>query len=223
VFALWGAARVAALRERGWELVAIAWIPAAYFTLRAAVLADLWPMSRFAMVATALSLVFARDALALARAPLRALTVAVAAATPVVLAALCWNRTGDLAERVRPVAPIGSLPSGIAEAAEWLRAHATSRDTVLLDHSDWYLDIPLAFASRLPDEQLIRASWKEDFEDRLRRRTPTLAVLLVPGYLGDLRADLFEFRGLRFCLAQRYPYATVYRGCAPGNAAPQTR
>lgn len=216
VAALWGSARAAALRERGWELVALAWIPAAYLTFRTAILVDFWPMSRFAMVAAALSLVFAHDALAQFRAPLRALAVAVAAATSLVLTALCWNRTGEVAERVRPAAPIGSLPSGIAEAAGWLRTHAAGRDAVLLDHSDWYLDIPLAFASGLPDEQLIRASWKEDFEDRLRRRTPTLAVLLVPGYLGDLRADLFEFRGLRFCLAQRYTYAAVYRRCAPG-------
>ncbi|MGZ6124746.1 MAG: glycosyltransferase family 39 protein [Myxococcales bacterium] len=214
LFALWGSARAVALRERGWELVALAWIPAAYFTFRTAILADFWPMSRFAMVAAALSLVFASDALALTRAPLRWLTVAVAAATPLVLTALCWNRTGEVAERVRPLAPVGSLPSGIAEAAGWLRAHARSEDVVLLDHSDWYLDIPLAFASGLPEEQLIRASWKDDFEDRLRRRKPTLAVLLVPGSLGDLHADRFQFRDLRFCLARRYTYATVYRACA---------
>jgi 4-amino-4-deoxy-L-arabinose transferase-like glycosyltransferase len=217
-FALWGSARAAWLRERGWELVALAWVPAAYFTLRTSILANFWPMSRFAMVAAALSLVFAHDALARVRAPLRALTIAVAAVTPLVLAALCWNRTGALAERVRPVAPIGSLPSGIAEAAGWLRAHARDGEVVLLDHSDWYLDIPLAFASGLPDAQLIRGSWKDDFEDRLRLRTPTLAVLLVPGYLGDLRADSFQFRDLRFCLAQRYTYATVYRACPVASA-----
>ena len=218
LFALWGSARTLWRREAGWDLVALAWIPAACFTFRTAVLADFWPMSRFAMVAAALSLVFAHDALALVRAPLRALTVAVAVATPLLLTVLSWNRTGGIAEQVRPVAPIGSLPSGIAEAAGWLRAHARPTDVVLLDHSDWYLDIPLAFASGLPESQLIRASWKEDFEDRLRRHTPTLAVLVVPGYLGDLHADRFDFRTLRFCLAQRYTYATVYRACAAGEA-----
>ncbi|MGZ6124706.1 MAG: glycosyltransferase family 39 protein [Myxococcales bacterium] len=221
LFALWGSARTLRRREPGWELLALAWVPAAYFTFRTAVLADFWPMSRFAMVAAALSLVFMHDALERVRPPLRALAVAAAAATPLVLVALCWNRTGELAERVRPVAPIGSLPSGIAEAAGWLRSHVGAGDTVLLDHSAWYLDIPLAFASGLPDAQLIRASWKEDFEDRLRRRTPTLAVLLVPGDLGDLRADRFDFRGLRFCVAQRYTYATAYRVCAPGPATPR--
>jgi hypothetical protein len=162
--------------------------------------------------------VFLHDGLLRVRAPLRWFSVAIAVAAAPALVALCWNRTGWLAEHVRPVAPIGSLPSGIAEAAEWLKANVRPDDAVLLDHSDWYLDIPLAFASGLPDEQLIRASWKEDFEDRLRRHTPTLAVLLVPGSLGDLRADVFEFRGMRFCLARRYTYATVYRSCASGAA-----
>jgi 4-amino-4-deoxy-L-arabinose transferase-like glycosyltransferase len=213
LFALRGAARAVRRREPGWDLVALGWIPAACFTFRAAVLADFWPMSRFAMVSAALSLIFMDDVLERVRAPLRAAAAVVAAATPLVLVALCWNRTGALAEHVRPVAPIGSLPSGIAEAARWLHAHAGPGDAVLLDHSAWYLDIPLAFASGLPDEQLIRASWQEDFEDRLRRHTPTLAVLLAPGYLGDLAADRFDFRTLRFCLAQRFTYATVYRSC----------
>ena len=153
------------------------------------------------------------DALALVRAPLRALAVATAALTPLILVALGWNRTGGLAERVRPVAPIGSLPSGIADAARWLRTNARPEDAILLDHSAYYLDIPLAFASGLPEGQFIRASWKDDFEARLRRHDPTLAVLLVPGFLGDLKQDRFQFRGLRFCAVERYAYATIYRRC----------
>jgi len=218
VFAIWGSARTLLRRERGWDLVALAWIPAAYFTFRTAVLADFWPMSRFAMVAAALSLVFAHDVLGLVRSSLRALTIAVAVATPLVLTVLCWNRTGAIAEHVRPVAPIGSLPPGIAEAAAWLRTHARPSDVVLLDHSDWYLDIPLAFASGLPESQLIRASWKDDFDQRLRQRTPTLAVLVAPGFLGDRQADRFDFRTLRFCVAEHYTYATVYRACPDAEA-----
>jgi len=95
----------------GWELVALAWIPAAYFTFRAAVMADFypWPASR---CRGSLSLVFARDALALLARPARAVAAALALATPLVLAALCWNRR-SLAEWARPLAPIGSLPPGI--------------------------------------------------------------------------------------------------------------
>ena len=219
-FALFGAFRALRWRERGWELVAIAWIPGVYFTIRTAVLADFWPMARFAMVAAALSLVFARDAIALVRRSAAALTAAVGLATPIALTALCWNRTGWIAEWVRPVAPIGSLPQGIAEAAGWLHANVGPDDVVLLDHSAWYLDIPLAFASGLPESQLIRASWKDQLEDRLRRQRPTLAVLLVPDDLGDLRQPRFEFRGEPFCAVQRYTYATIYRACAPGRPAP---
>ena len=216
IFALWGSVRSLLGRERGWELVALAWIPGAYFTFRTAVLLDFWPMARFAMVAAALSLVFASDALSALRRPAAALTAAVALATGPVLTALCWNRVGSVAEWVRPVAPIGSLPSGIADAAKWLRANAGPDDVVLLDHSAWYLDIPLAFASGLPEDRLIRASWKDQLEQRLREKTPTLAVLLVPDFLGDLRGERFEFRGLRFCAIERYTYATIYRRCRAG-------
>ncbi len=217
---LWGSARAAWRREAGWELVAIAWLPAAWFTFRTAALLDFHPMARFTLVAAALSLVFAHDAMALLRGPVCALVVAAAAATPLVLTALCWNRTGAAAEWARPLAPLGSLPPGIAEAAHWLRANTAPADPILLDGSPYYLDITLAFAAGLPEDRWIRVSWKEDFEQRLARHTPTFAVLLVRGPLGDFTRDRFDFRSLRFCAAQRYTYATVYRSCAPGPTSP---
>ena len=220
LFALCGSARAAWRRQTGWELVAIAWLPAAWFTFRAAALLDFRPMARFTLVAAALSLVFAHDAMALLRGPLRALSVAAAAATPLILAALCWNRTGAAAEWARPLAPIGSLPPGIAEAAHWLAANTAPSDAILLDGSPYYLDITLAFAASLPEERWIRVSWKEDFEQRLARHTPAFAVLIVRGPLGDFTRDRFDFRGLRFCAAQRYTYATVYRSCPPAPTSP---
>ncbi len=150
--ALWGSARTLRRREPGWDLVALAWIPALYFTFRSAVLADFQPMARFTIVAAALSLVFAHDALKLLARPARAVALVVAVATPLVLAALCWNRAGRLAEWARPVAPIGTLPPGIPEAARWMRSNAGARDVVLVDEAVWYLDIPLVFASGLPEE-----------------------------------------------------------------------
>ncbi|HZX93796.1 MAG TPA: glycosyltransferase family 39 protein [Myxococcales bacterium] len=211
---LWGSARCLWRRAAGWELVTIAWLPALYFTFRTAVLADFRPMARFAMVASALSLVFASDALARLRRPARAFALALGVATPLALAAVSWNRTGSLAEWARPLSPIGSLPPGIAEAAAWLKHDTTPGDTVLLDGVWDYLDIPLAFAAGLPDAQWIRAAWVEDFEQRLLRRTPTRAVLIYQGKLGDFRKDRFDFRGLSFCLAERFTYASVYRRCA---------
>ncbi len=213
VLALWGSARTLRLRQPGWDLVAFAWVPAAYLTFRGAVLADFHPMARFTLVSASLSLVFASDALALLARPARAISAAVAVATPLLLAALCWNRTGPAAEWARPVAPIGSLPPGIGEAALWLRAHATEGDLVLIDDSSYYLDIPLAFASRLPEARLLRARWTDDFEQRFARHSPTLAVLVERGRLGDFRSERFDFRGLSFCAAQQYTYATIYRSC----------
>src|SRR5207237_1228976 len=130
-------------------------------------------MARFTLVAASLSLVFANDALARLRRPARALAVAAAAATPLALALMCWNRTGAIAEWARPIAPIGSLPPGIVEAARWVKANARSDDAILLDGSTYYLDIPLAFASGIPEEQWIRSAWTGDFEQRLARKTPT--------------------------------------------------
>ena len=212
---LWGSARAVRRREQGWELVALAWIPAVYFTFRATVMADFYPMARFTMVAAALSLVFAHDALALLAHPARAVAAALALATPLVLAALCWNRTGALAEWARPMAPIGSLPPGIAEAADWLRAQASGDDLVLVDESSYYFDIPLVLASGLPEAKLLRSRWREDLERRIASRAPTLAVLVERGRLGHFKEDRFEFRELPFCAAQRFTYATVYRRCGP--------
>src|SRR5207248_43919 len=125
---LWGSVRALRRLEPGWDLVALAWLPAAYFTFRAAILLDFRPMARFTLVAASLSLV-----------------------------------------------------------------------------------------SGIPEEQWIRSAWKGDFEQRLARKTPTLAVLVVRGSLGDFTRERFDFRGLLFCAAQRFTYATVYRSCAPGH------
>ena len=50
VFALWGSLRTLLRRAAGWEIVALAWLPAAYLTFRTVVLVDFRPMARFAMV-----------------------------------------------------------------------------------------------------------------------------------------------------------------------------
>ena len=213
--ALWGSARTLIRRAPGWDLVAVAWLPAAYLTFRGAVLADFWPMARFTIVAAAISLVFAHDALALLGRPVRALALFTAVATPIVLAALCWNRTGPMAEWARPLAPISSLPPGIGEAARWLKANTGEKDVVLIDDSAYYLDIALAFASGLPESRLLRVRWTDDVARRLPQHPPTLAVAVVRGHLADPGETRFDFRGTTFCATQRYTYATVYRACRP--------
>jgi 4-amino-4-deoxy-L-arabinose transferase-like glycosyltransferase len=212
-FSLWGAFRALQKREEGWELVALAWIPAALFTFRAAVLADFRPLSRFVLVAAALSLPFAHAALAAFGRRARIATAVVLVLTPLALTALSWRRDGGLAEWARPLSPISSVPPGIADAATWLQRNARKDDVILLDTVWDYLDIPLAFAVNLPEAQWIRARWTDDFEERLARATPTMAVLIYQGKLGDYTRDRFDFRDLRFCLQARFTYAAIYRRC----------
>jgi len=230
LLSLAGAARALWRRTAGWELAAIAWIPAVYFTFRGAVLADFRPLSRFALVAATLSLPFAWSMLADLPSRLRTATAALAAAllvaTPAGLALSSYGRNGGLAEWARPLSPVSTVPPGIAQASRWLRTDARPDDVLLLDSAWHYLDIPLAFSSGLPDERIARLRWP-DFDEHLARTPPTLAVLL---YQGKLRwekgaenasedADAFAFRHFRFCLARRFVYASIYRRCDPPPAA----
>jgi 4-amino-4-deoxy-L-arabinose transferase-like glycosyltransferase len=230
LLSLAGAARALWRRSTGWELAAIAWVPAAYFAFRGAVLADFRPLSRFALVAATLSLPFAWSVLSGLPARLRIGTAALGGillvATPSALALASYGRNGGLAEWARPLSPISTVPPGIAQASRWLRVNARPDDVLLLDSAWHYLDIPLAFASGLPDQRIARLRWP-DFDDRLARTPPTLALLL---YQGKLRwekgaegatedADAFTFRQLRFCLAQRFVYASIYRRCDLPSAA----
>lgn len=215
--ALWGSARTLRRRQPGWELVVIAWLPVVYFTFRTSVLGNFRPMARFAMVATALSLPFAHDVMLSVARPLRRplayACLALLVATPLVLAGLSWRRDGSAAEWARPLSPIGSLPPGLADASRYLRREIRPDDVVLLDGVWDYLDIPLAFAVNRPERQWVRAAWADEFDDRLTRVTPTMAVLIYQGKLGDYTRDRFDFRDLHFCEAARFRLVTVYRRC----------
>jgi len=209
IAAMSGAFKALWRRTNGWELAAIAWLPVAYFMFRTSVLGDFRPLARFAMIAATLSLIFARDMIS---QRLRAPVIALMILWPVGLAAVSWNRDGGAAEWARPLSPISSLPPGIAQAADYLRC-VQPGDVVLVDTVWDYLDIPLVFAAGLADQQWIRAAWTDDFEQRLARRDPTLAVLLYQGKLGDWTKDRFDFRGKSFCLEKRFVYATIYARC----------
>ena len=215
--ALWGSARALRRREPGWELVALGFLPVVYFTFRTSVLGNFRPLGRFALVATALSLPFAHDlfldSARRVRRPLFSACIALLVLTPLALAGLSWRRNGTVAEWARPLSPIGSLPPGIADAAQFLKGEVHPDDVILLDAVWDYLDIPLAFAVNLSEDQWVRASWTDEFEDLLARTTPTLAVLIYQGKLGDWTQDRFDFRGLHFCKQARFTYATVYRRC----------
>ena len=229
-FAMAGAARALWRRSSGWQIAAVAWIPAAYFTFRAAILTDFRPLSRFALVAGVLSLPFAWSAIAALPARARSATVALGVAvlvlTPAALAFASYGRNGGLAEWSRPMSPVSTVPPGIAQAARWLRANAETEDYLLLDSAWHYLDIPLAFASGLPDERIARLRWA-DFDERLAQHPPTLALLLYQGALRYVKgaeaaseeSESFRFREWRFCRVERFVYASIYRRCDSPAAA----
>ena len=212
-------------------LALLAWVPALYFTIRGAVLVDFRPMARFALVAGALSLPLGWDVLVeLAGLPgrsrsrplrkLAGLAAIVLVGSPVALALAAVGRSGSLAEWARPMSPISSAPPGIEDAARWLRRTAGPSDVVLLDGTWHYLDIVLAFDANLPEAQLVRRAWT-NFDAKLEKLTPTLAILLEGGSLraapGAAQAvdgaPSFSFRGLRFCADGHFPGASVYRRC----------
>jgi len=229
-FALGGVARTLWRRSAGWQLAALAWIPPAYLTFRAAVLTDFRPFSRFALVAGVLSLPFAWPAIAALPARVRsaaiAIGVAALVATPAALVLASYGRNGGLAEWARPISPVSTVPPGIAQAVRWLRTNTRADDVLLLDSAWHYLDIPLAFAAGVPDERIDRLRWP-DFDDRLARTPPTLALLLYQGRLrytdgaegASEEAESFAFRGMRFCRIEKFVYASIYRRCDSAPAA----
>jgi hypothetical protein len=222
---------LAALSDAQW-LAVLAWAPAAYFTLRGALRLDFRPMARFALAAGALSLPFAwpllrdlaqRAPLALRRATLALGAVALLLTAPA-LALASYGRDGRLAEWARPLSPISSAPPGVAAAARWLRENAQPADVVLLDGTWHFLDIVLAFASGLPEDRLVRRAWP-DFEPKLLRTPPTLAVVLEGGTLSATEgaqgavvgAPRFTLREQAFCAAAHFSRASIYRRCPPAS------
>jgi len=238
LFSLAGAARALVKKQPGWGFVLLAWVPAAYFTFRGAVRADFRPMSRFVLVAAALSLPFAWDELVrfaafvssriralaphelLLRRGLATLALLLAVGTPLFFFTLSFHQNGNTAEWARPLSPVSSVPPGIEQAARYLREHASPDDQIILDGVWDYLEIPLAFESTLPETQFTRLAY-DNFEAKLKKVSPTMAVLLYQGNLQFLagtqnavwQTPEFNFRGVRFCREAEFIYAGVYRRC----------
>jgi hypothetical protein len=173
---------------------------------------------------------FAWPAIASLPARARSATVALGAAvlvlTPAALAFASYGRNGGLAEWARPMSPVSTVPPGIAQATRWLRTNAGPEDFLLLDSAWHYLDIPIAFASGLPEERILRLRWP-DFDEHMARHPPTLALLLYQGALryvngaegASEQSESFRFREWRFCRVERFVYASIYRRCDSAAAA----
>jgi 4-amino-4-deoxy-L-arabinose transferase-like glycosyltransferase len=242
---LWERARsgVSGVLANGWELSLLAWLPVVYFTFRTLVVGDFRPLSRFVMPAAALSLPFAWSALEQSaallaraaslleeraalwagrlRAGLLVLSLGLAAATPLYFLSLSYHQYSNLAEWARPLSPISSVPVGIQETARLLRDRVKPGEYVLLDGVWHYLDIPIAFESGLPEEQLIRRSY-DNFDQKLAQvGPPQWAVVISEGLLTSTKgaegatweAERFGFRGLHYCRVERFAYSSVFKLC----------
>ena len=242
---LWQRARagVAGALTNGWELSLLAWLPVVYFTFRTVVVGDFRPLARFVMPAAALSLPFAWSALeqlaallgpgasrfgwdaapwaVRLRSALLALSLGLAAATPLCFLRLSYHQYTNLAEWARPLSPISSVPVGVEETALLLRKLVKPGEYVLLDGVWHYLDIPIAFESGLPEEQLVRRSY-DNFDQKLAQvGPPRWAVVISEGLLTTTKgaegatweAGRFRFRGTNYCRVEKFAYTAVFERC----------
>lgn len=173
VFAIAGMARAFRRREkRSLALLAIA--PAAYYTVRGAILLDFSPLARFAMAQVALSLFYVRDGFDLLAARLpnagrKALAAAAAITAVGTTACLGWMtawKTGGRAEVLRPISPLSTLPTDQMAAARFIKERIGQGEALVVDEAPQYVDLNVAFFTGLPETRLIRKRW-EDYEKRI--------------------------------------------------------
>jgi 4-amino-4-deoxy-L-arabinose transferase-like glycosyltransferase len=143
------------------DLFVIAAIPAAYLTLKGALLLEFHPLARFTIPTAVLLLPYAGRGLEIFAARLsvmgRRVLLTTAALTAVGIPAFLAARTlghGDVwADTMRPVSPISNLPPDLSRAAAWLSANAQGRKVVL--GTNWlYEELPIWFYAGLTGEQL---------------------------------------------------------------------
>lgn len=191
-------------------LIWVALLPTAYFTFRAAVMADFVPLGRFTVNQIVLLLPFvAAGFVALtARVPtmmrhgLVGVTAIVATALPLWLGLFTWQAEEGMPVTLNPVSPIAQNPPAVMHAARFIEKHiAPGEGDVVLDADGKFSDIQLAFFSGLSEKRLIRARWP-DFDKRLLKYRPEY-VVRIEGAALDQRAD-FDSRDHRVQLGEHW-------------------
>jgi 4-amino-4-deoxy-L-arabinose transferase-like glycosyltransferase len=209
VFALVGIVRAFRLKQRR-ALAFLALVPAAYYTVRGAILLDFSPLARFAMAQVALALFYVKDGFDAIAARLpsagRDALAGLAAASAVALTgylgyATAW-RTGAMAERLRPISPLSTIPNDQREAARFIKEQIAASEALVVDEAPRYLDLNVAFFTGLPETRLIRKRW-EDYEKRIVESPNAPWLLAAQG--GKLREEgiragepWITWRGRRF-------------------------
>ncbi len=172
-FALSGVVK-AFIHKNNRALACIALFPAAYYTFRGALLLDFSPLARFYMVPTAIALFYIQDGFNWILSGRSKWTQRCAAIATICLCLLtpwwlgyatAW-KSDRLANNLRPIAPLSTLPVDQMTAALFLKRNVSPSEVVIIDEAPDFLDINVAFFSGLPEKQLIRRRW-ENFEEQL--------------------------------------------------------
>ncbi len=143
----------ACLRERrARDLLALAAVPAAIFSLEGALLLRFHPLARFTIPAAVLLLPYAGDGLlrVVRSLPerLRSTAAALAVLTGVGLPSyFAWRTLGlgdSFADTLRPISPVSNLPPDLSAAAQWLRHNGADRKVEI--ETNWlYEELPIEF------------------------------------------------------------------------------
>lgn len=156
--------------EVRWLLWA-AWAPAAYFTVRGAVLMDFHPLARFTMGQVVLLLPFLKPG---ADVLLRRLPARVARAAPAVgaaslvalggwLAAYTTDNPDHFARELLSLSPLSRNTPEVRRAVALFGAQGADPEDVVLVDADpgGYQDMQVAFFLRHPWRQVVRRRWKK--------------------------------------------------------------
>jgi 4-amino-4-deoxy-L-arabinose transferase-like glycosyltransferase len=148
-------------RERGPDLWLLALVPAAYFSLKGALMLAFHPLARFTIPTAVLLMPYVGGGLELLaeelgrrwRPALYAATAISAVAIPAFLAARTMGRSDSWADTMRPISPVSNLPPDLSATASWLKQHAAGRRVVI--ESNWlYEELPISFYADLPRSQM---------------------------------------------------------------------
>lgn len=199
-----------AWRERAelrW-LIALIVVPAALYTVRAALFASFAPLARFTMKELLLLLPFAGWALDRwsQRWPWTArASVSLAAAWCLALGAWSFNPDTRWSFTARSIAPTSRLEQPTRGLIESLSAETRARPGLLVVDEDpaGYDDLVISFYSGLPFDQQVRRRY-DRYAETLAGRAPRWLVLFANGRLAregavrDVEPGIVEFQGRRY-------------------------
>jgi 4-amino-4-deoxy-L-arabinose transferase-like glycosyltransferase len=149
-------AYLAARERRGWDLLLLAGLPAAFFSFEGAALLRFHPLARFTLPTAVLLLPYAGHGLLAVGRWLPARTSGFATAVAVVAGMalptyFAWRTIGrddGFADTLRPLSPISNLPPDLSAAADWVRTHAAGQNVEV--ETNWlYEELPIQFYGQL--------------------------------------------------------------------------